>query len=53
MNARQNLKDTSNLVIPIPEADIPVHDYSDVYEKIRAQSHNYVRMPGRPPACIV
>lgn len=47
MNARQNLKDTSHLVIPIPEGSIPVLDHSSVYQRVRGQPHSYIRMPGK------
>lgn len=46
INARQNFKDTGRIVIPIPEAAIPVSDYDTVYQPLKSQPHSYIRVPG-------
>ena len=44
--ARQSFKDTAKVMIPIPEAAIPVDYYHDVYDGQVQPSRDYIRVPG-------
>jgi enhancer of polycomb-like protein len=47
INARQNFNESGKgIVIPIPEATIPVHHYPTVYKVTSTIPSTYIRVPG-------
>lgn len=48
INARQNFSESRKaIVIPIPDAAIPVHHYSTVYQTSSNAPLYYIRVPGK------